>query len=306
MRRAGYPLSAALLVAAAALAGCSDTSGPGSTNGPHLSIHLTDAAGDVQAAVVTISEVYLQGQNGKVTLRSDPVTTDLVTLAQSTATLVDAATVPAGTYSELRFVISGGYIQVDDGNGGSEIYASSPDYEGLPDGAVVTGSLQMPSLGQSGLKVDFADATDLAIDADQDLLVDFDVTQSFGHQAGNSGMWVMHPVVKGATLAEAGTVTATLELGTGVTLPTLNGAAVTLGNFEAELNGETVPFTDPDGDGVFTATFKFLLPGTYSLDVTAPLGLTFVTNPAVPVDVDVTAGATTTTALTLTSALVTP
>ncbi len=261
MRYVPLRLAALALAATAGLWGCSDSSGPGSGNGPHLTVRLTDAAGDVQMAVVTISEVYLQGPDGKVTLSSTPMTTDLVSLADSTTVLVNAATVAAADYSELRFVITGGYLQVDDGNGGSEIYASSADYAGLPAGAVVTGQLQMPSLGTSGLKVDFADQTALAISADEDLLVDFDVSQSFGHQAGNSGMWVMHPVVKGATFTAAGTVTATLELAAGVTLPTIAGTAVTLADFQADLDGEVEPFTDGDGDGVYEAQFRFVVPG---------------------------------------------
>jgi len=306
MQRVALRLAALALAATTGLWGCSDSSGPGSGNGPHLTVRLTDAAGDVQAAVVTISEVYLQGPNGKVTLSSTPMTTDLVSLADSTTLLVDAATIAEADYTELRFVITGGYVQVDDGNGGSEIYASSTDYAGLPAGAVVTGQLQMPSLGTSGLKVDFADQTALAISGDEDLLVDFDVSQSFGHQAGNSGMWVMHPVVKGATFTAAGTVTVTLELAPGVTLPTIAATVVTLADFEADLDGEMQPFTDADGDGVYEAQFRFVVPGSYSLNLRGPAGLIIGTTPSLPVSLDLAAGASETTALTLTSALVTP
>ena len=54
------------------------------------------------------------------------------------------AVVPPGTYTQLRFVITGGYIDV-----GGVIYASSPDYEGLPE-ATVGGKLQMPSYAPPG------------------------------------------------------------------------------------------------------------------------------------------------------------
>src|SRR5207247_3386373 len=138
----------------------------------------------IKAAVVTIAEINLQGgAQGKVGLLSDPVTTDLLALANQTAVLVDAAVVPAGTYSGLRFVLSGAYIETTDGR----IFASSPTYEGLPSGAQVTGTLHLPSLGQSGLKVFFDGAQDLDIAADQDFLVDFNVYQSFGHDAGKYG-----------------------------------------------------------------------------------------------------------------------
>ena len=99
--------------------------------------------------------------NGKVVLSDEAVTTDLIDLANSTSVLVDGEPVPAGTYTELRFVITGGYIEVENADGSTSIYASAT-YAGLPAGAVVTGDLQMPSLGSSGLKVKFP-ATELEI-----------------------------------------------------------------------------------------------------------------------------------------------
>ena len=294
----------AVLFAAFPLASCSDT-GTQNTGQPRVTVRLTDAAGDIVSAVVTISEVNMEGSNGKVVLLSAPVTTDLVDLANNTATLVDAAPVPAGTYTQLRFVITGGYVEVDNGDGTTSIYASSPTYSGLPAGAVVTGDLQMPSLAHSGLKVDFP-ATDLEITEDQDLLVDFDVRQSFGHLAGNSGKWVMHPVIKGAEFTTAATVIATLKLNTGVTLPVPPTGAVTLAAFQAKLNGETINFSDPDGDGVFEARFRFLLPGTYALSVQVPTGLGITTNLTLPVDVTVDPGETESVAVVIQTAVLVP
>jgi hypothetical protein len=163
----------------------------------------------------------------------------------------------------------------------------------------------MPSLGQSGLKVSFP-STDLAITTDQDLLVDFDVSQSFGHVAGNSGNWVMHPVIKGAQFTTAATVVVTLKLNTGVTLPVPPGGAVTLAAFKATLNGETVAFTDPDGDGTFEARFRFLLPGTYALTVQPPTGIGITTNLTLPVNVTLVAGEVETQAVVIQTAVLAP
>ena len=101
---------AAALLALTAVAACSDGSGSG--NG-RVSILLTDAPGDVRKAVVTIDRIYLQagdgeGEDGRIVLREDDVTTDLLTLADSTAELVRDAVVPGGSYNQLRFVITGG------------------------------------------------------------------------------------------------------------------------------------------------------------------------------------------------------
>jgi hypothetical protein len=291
------------LVAVAALgfAACeSDSAGP--TGNTRVLVHLTDAPGDVLEAVITIDEINLQGgDNGRVTLTGTPQTVDLVQLNNTTVIVADEE-VAAGTYDDLRFVISGGYVKIETATG-SEIFASSPDYAGLPAGAVVTGDLQMPSFGSSGLKVQFDGPVEIA-GTETALVVDFDVAQSFGHAAGQSNKWVMHPVVKGATLAEAGSVNATLVLGTGVTLPNIGSDAVTLANFKAKLDGEEVAFTDANTDGTFEAVFQNVIPGSYSLTIVGPTGMTVTVTPAIPQTVNVDAGAQATVAFTVTAATV--
>src|SRR5262249_7779158 len=144
-----------------------------------------------------------KGADGKgVALLSAPVTTDLLTLANDTADLVKDAVVPAGTYSELRFVISGGYVEVEQAGGRRKDLASSPDYAGLPAGAQVAGPLQMPSYDASGLKVKLSDKVDISGEQHV-LLVDFNVAESFGHNAATA-KWVMKPVIKGAELTFSG------------------------------------------------------------------------------------------------------
>jgi len=280
---------------------CEDDANNGS--GPDLttrvSLLLTDAPGDVQAAVVTISEVYLQGgPDGRTTLMDDPVTVNLIDLANEAIEILDDVEVKEGTYAELRFVLSGAYLQVETETG-SEIFASSPTYSGLPAGATVDGELQMPSLGSSGLKVKFDEALTISGD-DQTLLVDFDVTQSFGHEAGNSGRWIMHPVVNGAAVTAAATVTVTVNLASEVTLPT----TAPLSAFKVKVGSEEMALTDTNGDGTFEATFEFLLPGTYPVTLVAPAGVTIATNPVLPVELDLEAGETVTQAITITSATV--
>jgi len=116
----------------------------------------------------------------------------------------------------------------------------------------------------------------------------------------------MHPVIKGAQFSVGATIVASLKLNTGVTLPALPSGPVSLSAFKATLNGETVTFADPDADGTFTATFRFLLPGTYSLSVQVPTGLAITTNLSLPVDVTVAAGETATKAVVIQSAVLTP
>jgi len=116
---------------------------------------LKDAPGDVQHAFVTISEVDLIGSGGVQVLTQTPTTVDLLTLAASTSTLVDGVAVPSGSYEQLRFRITGACIAVDDGNGGSTVYATD-GYDSTPCGGPATDQLKAPSFAQSGLKVTLA------------------------------------------------------------------------------------------------------------------------------------------------------
>ncbi|MDQ3950065.1 MAG: DUF4382 domain-containing protein, partial [Gemmatimonadota bacterium] len=246
------------------LVGCESTS----PQAGRVSVLLTDAPGDFKRAVVTISRVYLQsgddnGDGGRVLLSANEVTTDLLTLANTTHTLVDGVVIPAGHYGQLRFVVTGGYVEVENVDGSTRIYASSPTYAGLPSGATVAGPLHMPSLAQSGLKVSLPGGVSIGGDA-KTLLVDFDVAQSFGREAGNSGRWVMHPVVRATAVNYTGSILARVWKADGVTLPTVNGTAVTLAGFSAVLTNasgsqETLALADADGDGVFEARFRYLL-----------------------------------------------
>ena len=267
------------LATALVLSACSDD-GSDSTR---LSIRLTDAQGDITTAVVTISEVYLQGDDGRVTLFDGSEKVNLTDLANEASTLVQDAVVPVGTYGQLRFVITGGCIAVED----EGVFASDPSYA---DCGAPTGELQMPSFGSSGLKVTLP-GDRLELTSEQKiLLVDFDVGQSFGHEAGNSGRWVMNPVIKGADFTLSGGLTVNVTLADGVTAD--------LSQWKAEITGtggspEQLDLVDPEVDGTWTATFSYLLPDDYSVNLVPPSG-TFTGTPALPTTATVSgdAGAT--------------
>jgi len=185
----------ALLLCVGGLAACQDTVGIETTP---LTVVLTDAPGDVLEARVTISAIYLQGGSdpvtgsGPVTLLSEPFTTDLLTLASDFATMVDGLEVPSGTYEQLRFVVDGAFLRVEDDAGAERVWAT-PGYSEAP--AQVDGTLMCPSCSQSGFKVTMAGG--IVLDGTpRTLVVDFDVGESFGHEAGQSGKWVMHPSLK--------------------------------------------------------------------------------------------------------------
>ena len=200
-RRTAIATALALLV----LAGSSCTEAPTAPRNGALRLLLKDAPGDVSKALVTIERIYLQPDSGsdagRVILRDTPVTVDLLTLSDSTMVLLDSVAIPAGRYHQLRFVISGGYLEIVASDTTQRlIYASSPAYAALPSDATVDGELGMPSYAQSGLKVKLpGDAVQVDAGGLVTLVVDFNVAQSFGRAAGASGRWVMSPVVEAST-----------------------------------------------------------------------------------------------------------
>lgn len=219
------------LLAALALAACDGGTG---SDQARLTIRLTDAPGDLAQAWVKIDRIYLQGSAADSTGgRTDVLTAptgwvDLLTLSGGrTAELVNGAVVPAGRYSELRFVVCQAYVVTRTGT----VYATK-DAE-LPAGVTATGQLQVPSGCSSGIKVKFPGGDEAVVLESESAImtVDFDVTQSFGHQAGNSGKWVMHPVLRATGVGFAGGIAGAVSLAQGVALPACGGSAVTLQAF---------------------------------------------------------------------------
>jgi hypothetical protein len=280
-------------------------SGCSSSGQASMTVLLSDAPGDFQAAVVTITEIDLDGPAGTTVLSTTKTTTDLLKLAGNTATLVNGTAIEPGSYDQLRFVITGGYVQVDNGAGGSEIFATSATYEGLPAGAVVAGTLKMPSFAQSGLKVDLPSGGLVVGTEAKVVMVDFKVAESFGHEAGNSGSWVMHPVVQASDVTLSGTLNVKLALGTGVTLPLIDTHQVTLADFSVTVMcTDGVVRTEPLvlANGTFGASFQFLAPATETITFTGPVGLTFTTSPASPATATVSSGQLTEADFTVTAA----
>jgi len=288
-----------IAAAAAALVAFGSACDSGTSETTSLSILLKDAPDNIKSAVVTIDEVNLVGSDGVVVLTGDPTTVDLLTLATDALDLVTDVSIPSGSYQQLRFVISGVYIEVANGDGTSSFYASE-GYDELPDGVTATGELQMPSFAQSGLKVNMAEGS-LELSGDQEiLLVDFDVRQSFGHEAA-ANRWVMHPVITGGELGATGGVHVTIRNGTGVTFA-LGTATLSLTDMSGTPIGTPLTPTDGDGDGVFEVDFGLLAPGSYRVLVNPPQGVTLTTNPAVPFLVTVTSGQAAEVGLTVTAA----
>lgn len=257
------------LMAVLALVGCDSTAPDGTSR---LSILLTDADGDVEQAVVKIERIELVGgAGGPLVLDDGGWMGDLTDLTNDFVTLVDETVVPQGSYAQLRVIVSEACIGVDVGEGPDQLYVSPGATSVVCEGDAA-GSLQMPSFAQSGIKVIFQGPIEVTSDQ-KIVLIDFDVEQSFGKKAGNSGQWVMDPTILGIDLTFSATVNVTVELASGVSLP----SGITFEDFTASLNGEDQPLAE---DG--SASFLFVVPDDYQLDLMPPTGVTITATPTLP------------------------
>lgn len=261
-----------------------------------MSIQLTDAAGEeVVEAWVTVTDIYLQEESGEndpegsrhYLLEGDSQDHELLSLANDVADLVVGQEVSTGTYGQLRIVMSGGCIVTDSGT----VFSSSSGY-GLCGAA--DGTLNMPSFAQTGAKV-LLNSLEVT-GGQQILLLDFDVSDSFGKEAGGSGMWVMQPVIHASDISLTAGIEVTLSDGD-VTLP----EGYELGQFSATMlpaegDSSRVSFTDEDDDGTFELAYRFLLPdnGPFDVRLNAPDGLTVTVDPTSPVSVSPTSAETAT------------
>jgi hypothetical protein len=269
------------------LAACDESgiSGPGSEKAS-LSVYLTDAPGDVEAVWVEILQISLQGaEGGPVNLLGSP--TDLVLLTDLVGTthlLVENAELDPSTYSQLRLVVGDAVLLSGDGT----VYVKGdPTLPGGLEGAPM-GNLQCPSCSQSGLKVTLPNDEMELEEGSAALVIDFDVSQSFGHKAGNSGNWIMRPVIHGmltesvsSARAIRGTVGLAMDGENPILLPDCPpGEPRSIQDFIPTatlmgiLDGEGNPIVRSGTvaeDGSFQ--ISFLAPGSYSMGHVAELTL---------------------------------
>jgi uncharacterized protein DUF4382 len=238
--------AAGMALAATFAAACgSDSTQPGTGQ---LSVRLADAScGDIATATVWISQVYLIG--GEDTTGAHFVITDqdqsydLLTLQGGVSALLGTATIPTGSYEQMRLVVDSAQITLVPG-----LTFASGD---------TSASLRTPSAQQSGIKVNFS--SPLTITQGQTVLVaDFDVCQSFvftGPSAAPTGV-LFKPVIHAIVTDVAGSISGTVAPDT---------ARATVYGI---LNGDTVATATADTlTGAYT--LPWLVPGTYDVGAKA-------------------------------------
>jgi hypothetical protein len=252
-RRLGAKPRLVAIGAASLLAACGGGgSGSSDANGT-LRLHLTDApACGFDTVFVTVEKVRVhrsatatdaEGGWSEVVLPT-PQRIDLLTLTNGALAPLGQTLLPAGTYTQLRLVLS-------------ENTAANP----LANAVRATGSasetaLTTPSAAQSGLKLNVN--IEVAPDRIADVAIDFDTCKSFV-RAGNSGKVILKPVLSVLPLlSDAG------QRIQGWVDPALAVPGTTV---SAQVGGATVRATPPDATGRFVL---YPVPaGNYDLVITA-------------------------------------
>lgn len=180
--RAGLAVVAGLLIIAA----CEGLPGSGPATS-RVRLLLTDAPGPgIESAEVWVSRAYLVpgDSGGSVVITDEPQQFDLLELQNGVTALLGDATVPAGTYAQLRLIVDSARLTLVDG-------------ATFADGSS-TKTLTVPSGSESGIKVNFAGGLDLTADAN--LVVDFDVADNFVFQGPPAGPFrvLFTPHLKGS------------------------------------------------------------------------------------------------------------
>ena len=189
------PLAAAM---ALSLSACGGGGGGGTTPGGAASFALTDApiCAGITSVFVTVTGVELVGPSGTYNLSlPTPLQVDLATLTNGQTLPLGTISVPAGTYQQVRLILAS-----NNGNGSQPanyVVVGSP-------GAQSQYPLTTPSAQQSGYKIN--GQFTVAPNGQANLVVDFNACRSVV-MAGNSGKYILKPVLNLTDDAQAGSIT---------------------------------------------------------------------------------------------------
>lgn len=238
LQRFSY-VAPALLALAGLLAAC----GAPPEGSGEVRMRLTDAPADeAERLDVTFGEMHLVPQDAEGDETGITVVDtagEVNVLAYRNGGLFDLgeATVPAGTYTQLRLIVSSASITL-------------PDEDPQP--------VTVPSGAQTGLKIDLAPALTVEDDGQHEVRLDVDARRAIVRTG--AGDFLLIPTALRA-LTDFGEVRGTVVADDGST--PIGGATV-----DVRLDGDMVTSTttEPD-DGSFA--FAALRPGTYDLHVSA-------------------------------------
>jgi hypothetical protein len=178
------------ILAVTVLYSCSNDDSNGGDDSARVKVRMTDAPGDYKSVFVNVTDVMIKSdasaseEEAWVSLTGVQTGMyDLLTLTGGVTQLLADAEVEAGYLSEIRLVLGDdNYLILNDDS---------------------RQELSTPSAQQSGLKI----KVDQELEAGQEyeFLLDFDVDKSIV-SAGNSGGFILKPVIRATATAETGTI----------------------------------------------------------------------------------------------------
>lgn len=317
------------LVAAAGLGACEGGafgSDSGSTlAGPDgqasLTVRMTDAPGDLAAAWIRVTEIRLAGEteaegeenSGGTTLPVDDPSALIPLTPEDITDLVEGEPIEAGTYGQLRLVIDGGVAE----STGGQVYTFGGAEH--PDGLEADGTLKCPSCTQTGVKVNLPEGGLEVADGTTIVMLDFNVSESFGHTAGRSGKFILRPTITSSVVETSGGIEGTVVVGEGVEIPECGGAersvvdftprAVLASDTETTQTATVEATNDAGTEGSYSMDFlqagdwnmEFVAEKEFELDGGGTETLAFEAE-VDPAQVTVTSGGTATADYTITSA----
>ncbi|MEW5677408.1 DUF4382 domain-containing protein [Flavobacterium enshiense] len=167
---------------------CSDNDDTEGTS--RVTVRMTDAPGDYDEVNVEVVDVKIKssadtGESGWVSIGNiNPGVYNLLDLTGGINVLLADNAVPSGFLGQIRLVLGDDNTVVKDG---------------------VSYPLNTPSAQQSGLKLQINQT--LQAGATYNFLLDFDVAHSVVVEAGGSGNYNLHPVIRVTTEATGGIIT---------------------------------------------------------------------------------------------------
>jgi len=223
------------ILAVTVLFSCSSDDSNGSDSA-RVKVRMTDAPGEYKSVFVDVIDVKVKSdasvsEDGWVSLAGvQPEVIDLLELTGGVTQLLADAEVKAGFLSQIRLVLgTDNYLILNDGS---------------------RQELSTPSAQQSGLKVKVDQ--ELIAGEEYEFLLDFDVDKSIV-SAGNSGGFILKPVIRATATSETGSIQGTVH-------PTTFQSEITAENATSKISA----FTNVNGKfslngvpaGIYKVTVK--------------------------------------------------
>lgn len=216
------------------LISCNDEDDTSTQGTSKVMVRMTDAPGDYDEVNVEVLDVMIKNnsdtsENGWVSIGNiQPGIYNLLDLTGGINVLLADNEVPSGYLGQLRLVLGDENTVVKDG---------------------VTYALNTPSAQQSGLKLQINQT--LQAGATYNFLLDFDVEHSVVVEAGGSGNYNLHPVIRVTTAATSGAIKGTVLP---ITVQTLASVEVTGTVVSAYTNEQGVFQLSGIPSGTYTVT----------------------------------------------------